>query len=70
MRTDAILLFTSGPEYGEVVSEMQGYDFYHASLSEEEYRRLLRQYGFRVIVHSLRDKECGDHTVWLARKIS
>lgn len=65
----AMLLFTSGPFHGEVVSPMNGYDFYHASLSEEEYRTLLDTHGFEVVLYRPEDEECGGHTVWLARYV-
>lgn len=63
----AMLLFTSGPKHGEVISQMQGYDFYHASLSEEEYRKLLVEHDFEEVLYKAEDKDCGEHTVWLAK---
>ena len=36
---NTMLLYTS-PKHREVISQMQGYEFYHASLSEEEYREI------------------------------
>ena len=62
---NTMLLFTAAPKHGEMISQMQGYEFYHASLSEEEYREILKQHGFEVILYKPEDKDCGDHTVWL-----
>lgn len=63
-----VLMFTSGPEHGEAIGELFGEPLYHASLSSEEYRHLLAQYGFEVLKMVAEDPECTGHTVWLARK--
>ena len=63
----AILVFTSGQKHGEVISSMNGHDFYHASLGEEEYKQLLNDHGFKVMLYRVADKNCGDHTVWVAK---
>jgi 2-polyprenyl-3-methyl-5-hydroxy-6-metoxy-1,4-benzoquinol methylase len=63
----AMLLFTAGPKHDEVIGQMQGYDFYHTSLAEEEYRKLLKQHDFEVVLYKAEDKDCGDHTVWVAK---
>jgi len=68
-KNNCILLFTSGHHHGEVISEMQGFDFYHASLDPKEYRELLTKHGFEVLLYNEKDKDCGEHTVWLARYI-
>lgn len=69
INTNGILLFTSGPENGEVVSKLDGRDIYHSSLSPNEYRELLKQYDFEVILYKSVDPNCGNHTVWLAKSI-
>lgn len=61
------LMFTSGHEQGEVLSEFAGEPLYHASLDSTEYRTLLHRSGFQVVGHVLRDPACGEHTIWLAR---
>ena len=61
------LLFTSGPKAGEVIGKMDGHDFYHASLSEREYRKLLKEHNFDIITYNKNDINCGNHTVWLAQ---
>tara|TARA_Y100000588_G_C14268646_1_gene931204 strand:+ start:3500 stop:4108 length:609 start_codon:yes stop_codon:yes gene_type:complete len=63
-----LLIFTTGPEYGEVWSDNGGHDLYHASLSSEEYEQILTDNDFKVLTHKIRDPECGDATVWVAQK--
>lgn len=65
---DGLLIFTSGPECGEVWSDNGGYDLYHASLSSEEYEQILTDNGFKVLTHKINDPECGDATIWVAQK--
>jgi trans-aconitate methyltransferase len=65
----AALMFTSGLVQGESIGEMFGEALYHASLSQDEYRQLLKNYGFEVVKMVAEDKECAGHTVWLAKKI-
>lgn len=62
------LMFTSGPMAGEAMGDMFGDALYHASLSQDEYRVLLKQYGFNVVKMVANDVECTGHTVWLAQK--
>jgi len=64
-----VLMFSSGPAYGEAIGELFGEPLYHASLAPEEYRHLLAQYGFEVLNMVAEDPECTGHTVWLARKV-
>ena len=65
-RTGAPLLFTSGTAEGEAIGSYHGEPLYHASLSPEEYRRLLTTAGFVERAHKADDHDCGEHTVWLA----
>ncbi|MBM3467861.1 MAG: methyltransferase domain-containing protein [Alphaproteobacteria bacterium] len=64
---EGILLFTSHHEAGEIWSNNGGEDLYHASLSLEEYEKLLKSNHFEVLFHSVNDKECGDTTIWIAK---
>ncbi len=64
----AALMFTSGPEAGESIGELEGEPLYHASLAPDEYRALLAGAGFEVIRHVAEDADCNGHTVWLARR--
>jgi 2-polyprenyl-3-methyl-5-hydroxy-6-metoxy-1,4-benzoquinol methylase len=68
VKPDGFLVFTSGPEYGEKWSDNGGYDLYHASLSEEEYRTILQSNDMDVLVHKAEDPDCGNATVWIAKK--
>jgi hypothetical protein len=63
-----VLMFTSGSEEGSAMGEWQGEALYHGSLSSAEYAKLLERHGFEVLQHVERDPECGDATIWLARK--
>jgi len=65
-RRGAPLMFTSGTEEGESVGCYRGEPLYHASLHSVEYGRLLTTAGFVVRAHTVRDVQCGEHTVWLA----
>ena len=62
-----ILLFTSGAEEGEIWGNNGGENLYHASLSPNEYKKLLNDNGFTLITHKIEDKHCNDHTVWVAK---
>ncbi|HYE27958.1 MAG TPA: class I SAM-dependent methyltransferase [Allosphingosinicella sp.] len=66
-RPGAILMFTTGWGEGVRIGEWQGEPLYHASLDAAEYRRLLAASGFELLEHRLRDPECGEATVWIAR---
>lgn len=63
-----VLMFSSGPSHGEAIGDLFGDALYHASLAPEEYRALLKQYGFEVVKMVAEDVECTGHTVWLAQK--
>jgi len=67
-QSGAPLLFTSGPEHGEAIGELEGEPLYHASLAPAEYRDLMQASGFECIAHLAEDPECGRHTVWLAQR--
>jgi trans-aconitate methyltransferase len=62
------LMFTSGDAEGVRIGEWLGEPLYHASLAPAEYRRLLEENGFEVVEQRPRDPECGEATVWLARR--
>jgi SAM-dependent methyltransferase len=63
-----VLMFNSGPSHGESVGEYRGDPLYHASLSSEEYRALLKNIGFEVTAHAVEDWQTdGGRTVWLTR---
>src|SRR5690606_221806 len=61
-RPGAALMFTSGPEHGEAIGQLEGEPLYHASLAAAEYRQLLADNGFEVAAHKAKDPECGGRT--------
>jgi len=63
-----VLMFTSGDDEGVRIGQWRGEPLYEASLSPAEYEALLERNGFSVVETRPRDPECGDATVWLARK--
>lgn len=66
-----VLMFNSGPRFGEGLGEYWGDPLYHASLDPDEYRALLSRSGFVLIDHAVEDwKTGGGRTVWLARRES
>lgn len=46
-RPGAMLMFNSGPVFGEAIGSYRGDPLYHASLDADEYRQLLMAHGFR-----------------------
>jgi SAM-dependent methyltransferase len=64
---NAALMFTSGPSHGEVIGTYRDEPLYHASLDGDEYRSLLKKYGFEVVSHAVDDPTCRGHTIWLAQ---
>jgi predicted TPR repeat methyltransferase len=62
-----VLVFTSGPERGEAIGDMNGNPLFHASLAPQEYRRLLEKNGMEAVSFHPQDKDCGGHSVWLCR---
>jgi 2-polyprenyl-3-methyl-5-hydroxy-6-metoxy-1,4-benzoquinol methylase len=69
LKPGGVLMFTTGPEYGESWSNNGGQDLYHASFSISEYESLLKQHGFEIILNKVRDPECGYNTTWVAKKV-
>lgn len=64
---DGILVFTTGDLYGEVLSDNGGRSLYHASLTENEYIKLLHNNNFQIITYKLNDPECEGTSVWIAK---
>lgn len=62
-----MLMFNSGPAYGEAIGNYRGNPLYHASLEADEYRELLQRNHFAVVQHSVEDAVAGGRTIWLAR---
>src|SRR5690606_16432066 len=53
---NTVLIFTSGPSHGEAIGDLFGDALYHASLSQQEYRTLLKQHGFDVVKMTAEDQ--------------
>ncbi|MDB6081406.1 MAG: methyltransferase [Chlamydiia bacterium] len=68
IKNGGVLVFTSGFKQAEVYSNMNGYNMYHASLDTDEYKKLLQDFGFTILLHKVEDPNCGMHTVWVAQK--
>lgn len=66
----ALLMFNTGPAYGEGIGSYRGDPLYHASLDSDEYERLLAANGFEVVDHVVEDPNAGGRTVWLARSLT
>lgn len=64
----AVLMFTSGPEAGEAIGQIEDSPVYHSSLSPAEYRQLLDSHGFEELAFTPEDPTCDYHSVWMARK--
>ena len=63
----AVLMFNTGPAYGEAVGSYRGDPLYHASLHPADYRTHLDRIGFELLAHAAEDREAGGRTAWLAR---
>jgi SAM-dependent methyltransferase len=67
IKPSGILVFTAGPKHDEQWGTMDGHDFYHASLSTQEYEDLLKKHHFTILLHRIEDPKCGDQTIWVAQ---
>lgn len=64
----AVLVFSSGPAFGEAIGEVDGAPVYHASFSPLQYRRMLRDAGFRVLGYYPENERLNRHTWWLCQR--
>jgi ubiquinone/menaquinone biosynthesis C-methylase UbiE len=62
------LMLTVGPEEGEEIGHVCGDKVYHASLSPEEYEKILKGEDISVVEFVKEDEECDLCTVILAKK--
>jgi cyclopropane fatty-acyl-phospholipid synthase-like methyltransferase len=67
LNPNGILLFTSGTEHGEAWGMNGGENLFHSSLDSQEYESLLQKHYFLVIKHIIKDPDCGDATIWMAK---
>ena len=63
----AILMFNTGPAFGEAIGAYRGDPLYHASLDASEYEGLLAAHDFEIIEHHIGDPRIGGRIVWIAR---
>ncbi len=64
----AVLMLTIGHEAGEVLGTVEGDQVYHASLQIDEYLAILRTQGFNHFDYELEDRDCGFHSILLAKR--
>jgi len=70
LKPRGMLLFTSGgPDEGEIWSDNNGENLYHATLSKKEYEELFGKFGLEVVKYVEEDAECQGRTVWVGRKV-
>ena len=67
LKDDGILVFTSGDYENEVWSDNGGEDLYHASLSPEEYKSLIKAHNLDLLYYTLKDPAYGDASVWISK---
>lgn len=60
-----VLMFTAGPEHGDVGGQVNGKAVHHWSLSLEEYQTQLELLGFKLESYVHNDPECNGHSVYL-----
>jgi 2-polyprenyl-3-methyl-5-hydroxy-6-metoxy-1,4-benzoquinol methylase len=64
---DTVLMFNTGPAFGEAIGSYRSDPLYHASLDPGEYEQLLVRHGFNRIDRAIEDPQAGGRTVWLAQ---
>ena len=62
------LLFTVGPDAGEIEGTVGADKVYHASLSPAEYAAILEQCGLRLTTFLAEDPDAGGRTILMACK--
>lgn len=63
--SSGVLMFTAGPEHGDVGGKVNGEAVHHWSLSLEEYQSNLENLGFKLKTYAHNDPECNGHSVYL-----
>jgi SAM-dependent methyltransferase len=66
----AILMFNAGFSHGEAEGSYRGDPLYHASLDASEYEKLLADFGFEFVEHSINDPAKGGRIFWSARRVA
>lgn len=65
---DGVFLFTAGGDNRELVSDMFGRPFYYASLSANQYEKIMNEENCRVVFHDVDDPSGDGHRVICCRK--
>lgn len=60
-----VLMFTAGPDHGDVSGQINGDVVHHWSHSLDVYKKELHKYGFRLESYIHNDPECNGHSVYL-----
>jgi len=68
LNSNGTLLLTIGHESGEVTGTVEGEKVYHSSLAPKEYKTILNTLGFDNVEIMLEDKNCGLHSILLAKR--
>lgn len=63
-----VMMLTVGSEKGECHGYVDGETVYHASLSADEYEKILDELGFEITDFVFEDPECGFANIILAKK--
>lgn len=67
LKPGGYLIFTSGPERGIAIGDLNGHALFHSSLNPDEYRKLLHDNGLDEISYSPNNPDCGGHTIWVCQ---
>ena len=70
LKKKGIFIFTTGEEYGELVSEMFGQQFYYSSLSNSKYEDILLESNCQIIINELDDPSSKGHRVICCKKLN
>ena len=70
LKEEGILLLTVGPSEGEVTGTVAGKKVYHASLSPQEYEKILNDNDLEILSFKLNDPDCHGFSVLVAKKIN
>lgn len=68
LKSNGVLLITVGHDEGEVTGTVAGQKVYHASLSKEEYERILEKCNLEVLEFNFQDPKCHGFSVLLGKK--